>query len=131
MAGFVYKKTTFLNVDLDLFSRSDLQPLVTALGSKVFVLFVGRDRQTYRAHLELSREPKSADVAIRGFAALISTLPKMERKLWDTAKIRDFNIGIQAGIQPHAYETFLSSEAIDAVSKLKARIVFTVYSPDK
>lgn len=52
IAGFSYKETTFLNVDPDLFSRSDLQPLVTALGQKVFVLHVGRDRQTYSAHLE-------------------------------------------------------------------------------
>ena len=40
--------------------------------------------KTHSAHLELSREPKTADLAIRSLAALIDTLPKAERKLWDT-----------------------------------------------
>lgn len=92
---------------------------------------MGRERQTYRAHLELSGQPKSADVAIRRFATLIFKLQKMERKLWDAAKVRDFNIGVQAAMQPHAYEIPISKEAIEAVSKLKAQIVFTIYAPDK
>ena len=131
IAGLVYKETTFLNVDLDLFSRSDLQPLVTALGRKVHILFVGRDTQTYRAHLELSRDPKSVGVAIRRFAALISKLPRMERKLWDGAKVRDFNVGVQVAMRPHAYEIPISIEAIEIASTLKARIVFTIYAPEK
>lgn len=131
MADFAYKTTTFLNVDLEISSRSDLQPLVTALGDRAHNLFVGRIKRTYRAHFELLRHPRNADLAIRGFATLISTLPKAERKLWDTAKTRDFNIGIQTAMRPRAYETLLSSEAITTVSMLKARIVFTIYAPDK
>ena len=80
----IYKATTFLNVDLDLYSRSNLQPLVAALGQRAFTLHVGREGQTHSVHLELSREPKTADLAIRSLAALIDTLPKAERKLWDT-----------------------------------------------
>jgi hypothetical protein len=91
----IYKATTFLNVDLDLYSRSNLQPLVAALGQRVFTLQVGREGQTYSAHLELSREPKTAGTA------LIHTLPKAERKLWDTANVRDFNVGVQAAMRPH------------------------------
>jgi hypothetical protein len=130
MPSFKYKVTTFLNVDLDLLSRSDLQPLVTVLGDKTYALHVGRDKQTYRAHLELSKTPQDPDAAIRNFAALIRTLPKAERKLWDTAKVRDFNIGVQAAMQPHCYEIPLARETIKAVSVLKARLVFTIYAPN-
>jgi hypothetical protein len=126
----VYKATTFLNVDLDLYSRSNLQPLVAALGQKVFTLHVGREGQTYSAHLELSREPKTADLAIRGFAALIHTLPKAERKLWDTATARDFNVGVQAAMRPRSYAIPLAYETIKIVSALKARIVFTIYAAE-
>ena len=52
-----YNVTTFLNVDLDLLSRSNLQPLVTVLRHRTFALHVGRDQHTYRAHLELSEAP--------------------------------------------------------------------------
>jgi hypothetical protein len=92
--------TEFLNVDLDLYSRSNLEPLVAALGKRVIVLYAGRHRRTYEAHLELNVAPKSADAAIRGFAALIRKLPEEPRKLWDTARTRDFSIGVQAAMQP-------------------------------
>jgi hypothetical protein len=124
-----YNVTTFLNVDLDLLSRSNLQPLVTVLRHRTFALHVGRDKHTYRAHLELSEAPRNPDAAIRSFAALIRTLPKAERKLWDTARVRDFNVGVQAAMQPHCYEIPLARETIEAVSTLRARLVFTIYAP--
>jgi hypothetical protein len=34
--------THFLNVDLDIYSKADLQPLVSALAKKIMVLYVGR-----------------------------------------------------------------------------------------
>jgi hypothetical protein len=64
--------THLLNVDLDIYSRSDLQPLVTAFGEKVFVLHVGRYKRTYKAVLELTptRIAKSADSRILAFCKL-------------------------------------------------------------
>jgi hypothetical protein len=121
-----YKETTFLNVDLDVCSRWDLQPLLAALGQKILILYAGRHGRSYKAHLELARSPKSANAAIHIFAALICELPKLERRLWDTATVRDFNIGVQAAMQPHAYEIRLTHETIETVSALKARIVVTV-----
>lgn len=122
--------THFLNVDLDICSKCDLQPLVTALGAKVCVLFVGRFKRTYHAHLELSRITKSPDSAIRGFCALIETLPKAERGLWNGAKVRDFNIGVQAAAQPFSREFSLAAQTVRSASELRARIVLTVYAPE-
>ena len=76
------EETNFRNVDFDIYAKFDLQPLVTALGKKVFELAVGRVRRTYYAHLELDgRGPASPDAAIRRLAALIRALPKPERKV--------------------------------------------------
>src|SRR5271157_2199944 len=98
MARKSNEETHFLNVDLDVYSKSDLQPLVTALGKGDFALYVGRLQRTYEAHIELAGgNPKSANAAIRAFATLISALPRAQRALWDTAKTREFNIGVQAG----------------------------------
>jgi hypothetical protein len=129
MPGFEYKEMRFLNVDLDLISRSDLQPLVTALEPGVFALHVGREKLTYSAHLELSKFPKTPDAAIRSFAALIQNLSRSQRKLWDTAKVRDFNIGVQSAMQPRTFEIQLTPDTLGIASALKARIVFTVYAP--
>jgi hypothetical protein len=84
------EKTHFLNVDLDIHSSSDLQPLVSTLGEKVIALYVGRERRTYSAHLELARLTQNADSTIRRFCALIESPPKAARKLWNNAKNRDF-----------------------------------------
>ena len=129
MPDFEYKEMRFLNVDLDLVSRSDLQPLVTALEQGAFALHVGREKRTYSAHLELSKFPKNPDAAIRDFAALIQNLSRAERKLWDTAKVRDLNIGVQSAMQPRTFEIKLSPDTLEIASILRARIVFTVYAP--
>jgi len=121
--------THFINVDLDIFSRVSLQPLVSALGEKVFVLHLGRYKRTYSAHLEVTRVTKDADSTIRAFCRLIEALPKAERGLWDIAKVRDFNIGVQAEAQPFSHEFAIAAQTVKAVSALGARIVFTVYAP--
>ena len=72
----------FLNVDLDVHSRYDLQPFVNGFGKKVIALYVGRERRRYSAHLELGGFQKpSADSTIRAFCTLIRALPKTEREL--------------------------------------------------
>ena len=123
--------TRFLNVDLDIYSRQDLEALVNALGKKVIVLYVGRLKRTHRAHLELAKTTKTADATIRGLCALIETLPNAERDLWNSAKVRDFNIGVQAGTHPYSSEFALAAETLKAAQELSARIVFTVYAPEE
>jgi hypothetical protein len=122
--------THFRNVDLDIYSTSDVQPIVTALGEAVIVLHVGRTKRTYGAHLELVKLTKTADKTIQEFCSLLKSLPRAERQRWNAAKIRDFNIGVQAGTQPFCTEFALASETIRATSELGARIVFSVYAPE-
>jgi hypothetical protein len=123
--------TSFLNVDLDVASTQDLSPLVTALGRNVFDLFTGKMRRGYATHLELGAPPKDADWAIRKFVRLLTALPPAARRRWDNARQRDFNIGIQGGIAPHAVELGLRAETLHAVARLRARIVVTVYAVDR
>jgi hypothetical protein len=122
-------ETTFLNVDLDMSAKSDLQPLVSALGRRVIPLYVGRDRRRYVAHLELANQPKNPDQAIREFDCLIHSLPKKLQSLWASAKVLDFNVGVQAADTPHSYALPFSRETIEAVSALRGRIVLTIYAP--
>ena len=123
------KLTHFLNVDKDLYSKSDLEPFVAALGKRVIVLYLGCNRRTYEAHLEIAANAKSADAVIKKFAVLINSLPKTARRLWDTAKRRDFSIGVQAGMQPTVLDIALEPETVGAAASLNARIVITVYAP--
>ena len=58
-------------------------------------------------------------------------MPKTERHLWNAAKSREFNIGMQAGTQPRSSEFALAAETVKAACDLGARIVFTVYAPEE
>jgi hypothetical protein len=122
--------TYFLNVDLDVFSRSPLEPLAQALGPKVIELYVGQDRHLYRAHFELSSSRKSADARIAGFVQLVKGLPRPARAVWNRAYRRDFNIGIQAGFEPRFYELAVTAETLKLASDVNARVVVTVYAAE-
>lgn len=127
--------TSFLNVDLDVSGREDLSPLVQALRPAIFELYTGRSGSRYQAHLELASRgsggPSDADGTIRRFVRLLRALPPRARRLWNRAGQRDFNIGIQGGIEPHAFELGLPATTLQAVAGLRARIVLTVYAVDR
>jgi hypothetical protein len=122
--------THFLNVDLDIYSASDLQPLIDALGKKVILLHAGRDKKTYSAHLEIAKITRTADATMLAFCTLIDALPKAPRELWNKAKLRDFNIGVQADKEPRSFELDVQTKTLEAVARLGGRIVLTVYAPE-
>lgn len=122
----------FLNVDLDIYSGSDLQPLVNGFGKKVIALHVGRERRRYSAHLELAAYQKnpSADSTIRAFCNLIRALPKTKRELWNGAKTREFSVGVQAGRRPFACDFRIEAQTVKALAELDALIVLTIYGSE-
>lgn len=129
--GPSYPSTRYANVDLDVWSRRSLQPLVAPMGSRVSVLYIGRERKRHGAHLELRGcgFAMSADAAILGLVGVIESLPPSAWKLWDTASTREFNIGIEVGLQPHGFEVHLKPETVSAVTDIGATVAVTVYAP--
>jgi len=130
MTDLNLEPTCFLNVDLDIWSRTDLAPLVAAFGERVFVLYVGPEGRRHGAHLELAGSGirGSADSLIQAFVALIRALPRSARLHWRTASLRSFNVGIQASTQPYSYELQLQPETLRAVAHIGAAVTFTVYA---
>lgn len=122
------RETRFLNVDLDIWSGAPLDDLVAGFGRNVCVLHVGKEGRRYGAHLELAISPRDPDRLIRRFVALVQSLPRSKRALWNRARVREFNVGIQAGRKPHGYELRLQPKTLQAVSSIHARLGFTVYS---
>jgi hypothetical protein len=124
--------TRFLNVDLDIWSRSPLEPLVRGFGEKVFALHIGKEgRGRHGAHLELAASggQEQADKLIRDLVALVKKLPRSSRTLWNLAQAREFNLGIQAGSTPFSYELRLEPRTLRAVASVNARLTVTVYRP--
>jgi hypothetical protein len=119
--------TQFLNIDLDLWSKSSLDPLLRAFGRKVVILHAGKDGREYVAHLELASESDNPDLLLRRFVRLVEGLPRPARALWNRARVREFNIGIQSAAKPHSFELHLKDATVRAVAGVNARIGMTVY----
>jgi hypothetical protein len=122
----------FMNVDLDIYSKTNLQPLVDALGSSIIEMWVGRVRRTYEAHLEVSWEPrKTPSSVILRFCRLIRALPAKERGIWNAAKTKSFDIGIEAPKRHRHFWSSVSPEAVRAAAEVGAQIAITIYGPMK
>jgi hypothetical protein len=124
----------FMNVDLDIYSKTDLQPLVAALGNSIIEMWVGRVRRTYEAHLELS----GSHLALRALSSiilklckLVQALPPRERRLWNAAKTKSFDIGIGAPKRNRHYWSAVSPDAVRAAAEVGAQIAITIYGPMK
>ncbi|HWL65885.1 MAG TPA: hypothetical protein VNP73_07915 [Actinomycetota bacterium] len=127
------ESTRFVNVDLDIFSRVSLTGLVDAMGEAALVLYVGGTGRKYEAHVELASSGHvgmTADRTIIGLTRLVKRLPPRYRKVWDSAKSREFNVGIEAGLEPHSFEVRLDRRTVDAVREVGGALVVTVYAPD-
>jgi hypothetical protein len=130
------EETTFLNVDLDVWAGYDLALLVEAFGSRVSDMFTGAadvGEGAYQTHLELAvgeRDPWNPDSAIQTFVRLIEGLPPAAKRLWDEANLRVFDIGIQAGVTPRAFQFSLRPDTLAAASRLKANVALTIYAVD-
>lgn len=122
------EETTFLNVDLDIRSHAPLDTLVKALGRTVFVLYVGREGRHFVAHLETTKPSSDPDRLIHRFVVLVKRLPPAERRLWDQADHREFNVGIQASTAPASYELHLEPSTVGDVASVNAGIGVTVYA---
>lgn len=131
-SGTAYEegRTNFLNVDFEVLSRTPLDALVAALGRKVFVLYQGKWKPGYAAMFELATGWNwPADRRITRFVQAVETLPRRERRLWDGATARRFDIGIEAGYTPHMFQLRLKPSTVEAVSRVGGEIVVSVYEP--
>lgn len=121
----------FLNVDLDLKSKADLAPLVAKLGRKVVVLHERKERGAYYVSLELSKQQASPEACMAAFAKLIEALPRPERRLWDAAASRRFDVGVQADGEGVVFVTPIKAATLGRIAKVGGEIVTTVYAPEK
>ena len=126
-----HAETQFLNVDLDIWSHAPLDRLVAAFGRKAIVLHTGKEGKRYAAHLELASSAAGADDAIRRFTAIVESLPRSSRTTWRQARVRQFNVGVQAGSAPHAHELRLRPSTVEAAGRVGAQIAFTVYANER
>ena len=144
----------FINVDLEVWSRTDLTPFDEAVQAIAFVLYAGKIRRRFLVSLE-ARLPKvtSPEDAIWGLLKIVDGLPPAARKAWKGAQSRIFNVGYQGGefvtllrerpvgssrwyaVNPRraarSCETSFTPKLLDAVAKVGGTITTTIYPPTR
>ena len=123
--------TCFISVALEVFSKSDLQSMVAAFGSKVHVHYLGMEFGLFKAYLGLAVQLKTPELGILRYCKLIQKLPPSERAAWNAAKSRSFDIGIEAPKRGSHYWVAVGSDAVRAAAEVNAQIAISVYGPMK
>ena len=124
-------RSVFLNVDLEVFSDSDLKPLADALKRSLTVHYLGMEFGKHKAYFELSTPPKTPDAAIIRYCNLIQKLRPDKRRLWDHAESRSFDIGFETPQEDRYFWGAIGPEAVRAAGEIGAQIAITIYGPMK
>jgi hypothetical protein len=122
--------THFLNVDLDIAGRARaMGPLFQVLEARLICVSTYPVRGLRRASYESRRAASSVEATLRAMLDVIERLDPGGRRAWEAARVRDFNVGLQAGRVPHATEFAVTPATLARIAALEARLVITVYAP--
>jgi hypothetical protein len=122
-----------IDVDLHVESRRSLADLHAALPNAQ-PHGVERPKWVHVAAFT-SRRAKTVDQKVMELVALVDALPRAAKRCWREARVRTFDIGIQAGpARPESagsrpLELTLAPETMRAAVRLKASVTVTVYPP--
>ncbi len=124
----------FANVDLEIESKDDLQPLIDAFGENVYVLYHdrlenGNDFASLEVYLDIIEVGICGEVekTITAFCELIENLSLDSRNIWDQCREKIFDIGFESGNTENTFNTKIQSETIKRITDIGASIVITIY----
>ena len=116
----------YLNVDLEIESKSDLSKIVEEFGEDVIVLYCGERRGYQHASFE-SPNHADADETINHFCLLVEELPTEARAIWDGCCSRVMDVGYESGISPQNFRSEIRASTVQRVAAIGASIVITIY----
>jgi hypothetical protein len=120
----------FINVDLDIKSPKPLNALSEAWSDRVFQLHLDKLGRKHWLVLELSpHHPPDPESGILEFCRMVRRLRGAARAAWQKASSREFDIGIQAGLERRPAEWVLSRKVMEVVHDVGGHVRVTVYSP--
>jgi hypothetical protein len=123
----------YLNVDVEVFSRSDLVPLREGLGDDVSVHYCGESEPgNFLLAMELAGsialDSPGPDRTAKGFCGLIESLTGPAREAWESAYDRVFDIGYDAVLDRACGQPVLSPTTLQQIGSLNARLALSVYT---
>jgi hypothetical protein len=126
----------FLNVDLDVWSATDLTGLAAELESVCVILHAGTTGRGKSLLSVVVLESLDCDTAhgpdpvIHDLCGVIEALSPAGLALWYSATVRQFDVGYDAQPGHPAARFVLRPDTIGRVARLGATLAVTVYPPD-
>jgi hypothetical protein len=77
--------------------------------------------------LEAAKPDLDLEATLAYLVEWVQHLPRSARRAWGAAACRVFDIGIQAGLQPHETHWTIPPKLIRTLAKVGAEVVVTVY----
>jgi hypothetical protein len=117
----------FLNVDLEVRGREDLQWLIDEFGEDVVNLHHGQIQGYFIATFESGVVRGDPDALIGYFCNLVENLPAEARQKWDRLFSKVFDLGYDSGLGPKSWQSDLRPETVEAVARAGASLRITIY----
>jgi len=119
----------FLNVDLEIVSRSKLDAIETGVRDLAHALYCGPagKKGMFLLALECNEYPKNSDAGILVLCTAVDRLGKAERRLWDRALSRTFDVGYNLEVGVRLVRATVRSKTLARVVALGATVAFSCY----
>jgi hypothetical protein len=126
------KPPYFLNVDLDIESKSSLRPLARELGKRVSVMFSGLINGKHCLFIETAGAERGQDMIIQALCAVIEDLSVRSRRVWDAAERKEFDLGYESRLSSQRANRFrIRPGTLRRMADLGASVAVTLYSEEK
>lgn len=123
--------TMFLNVDLDIIGRArTMAPLFRELEGRFFDLYVGKEQRGWvRGSFESLGRSRTPESTLRELLRVLEGLSPAGRRAWRAARVRSFDIGIEAGPEPYSVHYLITPQTLARVAALRGDLSLTIYAP--
>ena len=123
----------FLNVDLEVRSKTDLIPLREAFGELVIEMFCGEvEPGRYLLSVELASmhiaHSAGADATAAALCDLVENLNEPGCRAWKVADDRVFDVGFDAVVDSQVGQALFSSRTLARIANLDARVALSLYT---
>jgi hypothetical protein len=116
----------FLNVDLDIRSKSELAPILKEFGRRVALMHCGPVGPRHLLAVETAKQYKDPDSTTHALCDLVDALSPSARRLWDSAD-KQFDIGYEWAPGLNTSQFSLRPDTLLRVAQLGARLTITHY----
>ncbi|MBT9311443.1 hypothetical protein [Leptothoe kymatousa] len=122
-------KIRYLNTDLELVSASDLTSLVSVFEAMdLCILHCAQYDRLWYATLEVSSQYDEPEATIAEMLAVIESLDRDSRAIWNSCTKREFDIGYECSQSSKPVQQNLSSQLLNRIATVNASLGITLYS---